>query len=771
MDLHRKQLGKSRKLKFGKLILLFAFCFQFSAFPQTGSINVDENHNGHKIFGLPTPTAGNEAATKAYADSVGGGGGGSGTVTSITATTPIVVTPSPLVTTGVISLTGTSYGKGFLSLVDAAAARTYIGALNSANVGDLIDDHTDPTPSGINVTGGTGAVIGSGTSISQHVADTTHNGFLSSSNWNTFNSKQNGDGDLTAIAALTGTNTIYYRSAADTWSPVTIGGNMTFSGGTLNSTAGGSGTVTTTGSPATGNLTKFSGATSITNGDLSGNVTTSGTLATTIANSAVTYAKMQNVSASSVLLGSSASGSGAPPSEIALGTNLSMSGSTLNATGGGGGNVSNSGTPAVNQVATWTDSTHVTGSGTLVYNNPGATGVLTIGGTDVGISRNAAGILEVDTGTPGSWSALKIGAIGTGTATVDDGLIIGHNVVGTPGSLFGTGIMLNAEDSTTNDVNIGELQAFWQGTPTHGSARSDFAFRLNNSAAALSVAAFIHGNGIIDATSGYQINNSSAASGKILQGDGIKFATSTPTWPTAAGSSGVIVQSNGANLTTSAPTWPTASGTSGVIVQSNGTNLITSTPTWPTAAGAVGYTVRSDATNFASFPAQLINSSTASQSPSTSDVYLTGSNIVVTAGDMKAKGQYKCVFDMTKSAGTGAIVITLRVGTAGSTSDPAIQTYTFGAGTSVADTGIFEVIATWRTVGSGTSAVMQGICRGTHQLATTGLFNNAGGWVLIGSPSPSSGFNSSTATNIGLSFNGSTAFAGTTTLVQAQLQQ
>ena len=52
----------------------------------------------------------------------------------------------------------------------------------------------------------------------------------------------------------------------------------------------GSGTVTTTGSPANGNLTKFSGSTSITNGDLSGDVTTSGTLATTLANSGVSAA-------------------------------------------------------------------------------------------------------------------------------------------------------------------------------------------------------------------------------------------------------------------------------------------------------------------------------------------------------------------------------------------------------------------------------------------------------------------------------------------------
>jgi hypothetical protein len=56
--------------------------------------------------------------------------------------------------------------------------------------------------------------------------------------------------------------------------------------------ASGTGTVTTTGSPSSGNMTKFSGATSITNGDLSGDVTTSGTLAATIAANVVTSAKL-----------------------------------------------------------------------------------------------------------------------------------------------------------------------------------------------------------------------------------------------------------------------------------------------------------------------------------------------------------------------------------------------------------------------------------------------------------------------------------------------
>lgn len=49
------------------------------------------------------------------------------------------------------------------------------------------------------------------------------------------------DADLDALAALSGTNTIYYRSAANTWTAVTIGANCTFSGGTFNCSGGSGG--------------------------------------------------------------------------------------------------------------------------------------------------------------------------------------------------------------------------------------------------------------------------------------------------------------------------------------------------------------------------------------------------------------------------------------------------------------------------------------------------------------------------------------------------
>lgn len=42
------------------------------------------------------------------------------------------------------------------------------------------------------------------------------------------------DADLTAIAALSGTNNIYYRSGANTWSSVTIGAGLTFTAGEIN---------------------------------------------------------------------------------------------------------------------------------------------------------------------------------------------------------------------------------------------------------------------------------------------------------------------------------------------------------------------------------------------------------------------------------------------------------------------------------------------------------------------------------------------------------
>jgi hypothetical protein len=70
------------------------------------------------------------------------------------------------------------------------------------------------------------------------------------------------DGDLDAIAALTGTNTIYYRSGTNLWSPVTFSG-LTFSGGVLTASAGGTGNVSNSGTPAAGQVAEWTDATHV----------------------------------------------------------------------------------------------------------------------------------------------------------------------------------------------------------------------------------------------------------------------------------------------------------------------------------------------------------------------------------------------------------------------------------------------------------------------------------------------------------------------------
>lgn len=65
---------------------------------------------------------------------------------------------------------------------------TFNSKQSALTLGNLTDVGTD----GITIGSGVGAVVGSGTTISQHVADTSHNGYLSSTDWNTFNGKISG---------------------------------------------------------------------------------------------------------------------------------------------------------------------------------------------------------------------------------------------------------------------------------------------------------------------------------------------------------------------------------------------------------------------------------------------------------------------------------------------------------------------------------------------------------------------------------------------------
>jgi len=201
----------------------------------------------------------------------------------------------------------------------------------------------------------------------------------------------------------------------------------------------------------------------------------------------------------------------------------------------------------------------------------------------------------------------------------------------------------------------------------------------------------------------------------------------------------------------------------------NASPTFTGTPAAPTAA--VGTNTTQVATTAFVNTAFLRNASVTSVATAyATDTYLAGSSIVIPAGIWTAKSVYRCVFDMVKTAaGTQAFTINVRLGTLGTTGDTSIVSTAFGNGTAAVDTGQFEVTVIFRTVGSGSSAVVQAISTCTHSLAVTGLTNTgAAGFGLI--KATSSGFDSTTQTTIGISINGGTSFSGTNTQVQATLQ-
>jgi hypothetical protein len=160
----------------------------------------------------------------------------------------------------------------------------------------------------------------------------------------------------------------------------------------------------------------------------------------------------------------------------------------------------------------------------------------------------------------------------------------------------------------------------------------------------------------------------------------------------------------------------------------------------------------------------LVNNYTgAAQTGFAADQYLTGSYIKLPFTPV-AGTRYRCKFDMTKTAaGVATPIITVRVGTAGTTSDASIGTMTYGAGSAAADSGVFEVDVVFRSIGASAVAILNSFVQ--NILASTGLTS-----VKKASVSISSAFNSTTANiGIGLSFNGGTSFVGTVQMVSAEL--
>lgn len=157
-----------------------------------------------------------------------------------------------------------------------------------------------------------------------------------------------------------------------------------------------------------------------------------------------------------------------------------------------------------------------------------------------------------------------------------------------------------------------------------------------------------------------------------------------------------------------------------------------------------GTTKKASVTQLSAFMANtLYNYSTAAQSINATTAYVTGSNIAVPTGLLRVGTTFHWRLGVTKTAAgtTAGCAILVKTGTAGTTSDTTRLTFTFGTPTGVVDTAYFDVIAIMRTIGSGTSAVISGTARMTHNLSATG-FSTLPGEAL---QATSSGFDSTTA--------------------------
>lgn len=181
----------------------------------------------------------------------------------------LTVSGSPVTSSGTLtgSLATQTANTVWAGATSGGAAQPTFRALVAADLPLTFGNLTDAGTDGIVVTGGTGAVIGSGTSLAQHVADTTHNGYLSSTDWNTFNGKTSGGitaltGDVTASGpgsvaatlAATSNATLLTLSALTSASSLATVGTVTT--GTWNATTvavnhGGTGVTSVTTAPAT----------------------------------------------------------------------------------------------------------------------------------------------------------------------------------------------------------------------------------------------------------------------------------------------------------------------------------------------------------------------------------------------------------------------------------------------------------------------------------------------------------------------------------------
>lgn len=486
-----------------------------------------------------------------------------------------------------------------------------------------------PGPAGggvtsVNVSGGSTGLTTSGGPITSS-GTITLNGVLNVAN--------GGTGATTAAAALTSlgaypaSNPSGFTSNGGTVTSVSVTTANGVSGTVTNPTITPAislalGAITPTSVAASGTVTgsNLSGSNT---GDqtitLTGDVTGSGTgsFAATIGANKVTYGKIQNASGVSKLLGSAASG--AAITEITLGTNLSMSGSTLNAA------VASGTVTSVNADGGTTGFSFtggpVTSSGTLSMTGTLAVGAGGTNATTASVARTNLGLAigtdipsPTGTGASGIWSidvtgtsanvtgTVAVANGGTGATTAAGALTnLGAYAASNPaGYTSNAGTVTNvsasggANISVTNGSTTPVISQNAASSTQNGYMTSTYAAKLDGITAGASVSSV----GVSGGTTGLTtIGGPVTTSGTITLSGTLAIANGG-TGLTSVGTQYQVLTSTG-----SAATWGTVdlnNGTSNVLpVSKGGTSSTSAQSAMDTLAGSTtnGKYLRGNGTN------------------------------------------------------------------------------------------------------------------------------------------------------------------------------
>jgi hypothetical protein len=159
-----------------------------------------------------------------------------------------------------------------------------------------------------------------------------------------------------------------------------------------------------------------------------------------------------------------------------------------------------------------------------------------------------------------------ITVLDAGTNTVVDPLKVTHNSSGAALSGFGVGVLFRGKSDTTNDRIMGEVGSVWK-TPTDTSRSSATFIKAATNAGVTSSTPFYvfptggittgdfndPGAGVVMASGGFKVNNTTATAGTILQAVSGVFTATSYALPSSPGASGNVLTSNGTNWISSVP--------------------------------------------------------------------------------------------------------------------------------------------------------------------------------------------------------------------------